>query len=167
MKIKLHSIAILSVLLFFITASSLGQETKEDSAQLSNLEDIPFTLPENWSYHKNPGSLPKAFKGMAGAPPTGEVSVTVWAYEVDSYEELVPLLKRDMISIGGIQDVTMSLGDTLINGVTIQTDKKFKWIAKHFKNNGELRLVAVGTWDHLFEEKQEVIKTIFNSIRKD
>lgn len=162
MKLTIHSIIFL-----LLAQLCMGQDEKEALDQLSNLEDIPFTLPKDWTYQKNPGNLSKGFKGIAGAPPLPEITVTVWGYEVDSFEQFVPLFKRDIKVLGGIDDVSVSLNDTLIDGLTIQNGKRFKWIGKHFKKNGELRMVAVGSAESEYEEKWETIKTIFNSINKD
>lgn len=171
MKFKSTSIAIVCIGLFFLSNLSTAQETekaepKVEVEDLTNLEDIPFTMPENWTYQKNPGTLPKGFKGMAGAPPTPDVTVTVWGYEVDSYIEFAPLFKRDMKQMG-IPDVTITLNDTLINGLTVQNNRRFKWIGKYFKKDGSYRMIAIGAGENIYEDKWPIIRDIFNSIRED
>lgn len=172
MKIKSISISIICFGLFFITKLCSAQETeakeaKKELEQLTNLEDISFTMPENWIYQKNPGSLPVGFTAMAADPTRPYVTVTVWDYEVDTYKELIPLFKRDLKKLGDITEITVTMSDTLINGLTVQSGKKFKWIGKNYKNNGKMRLIAVGALESIYADNWETIKVIFNSIRED
>ena len=171
MKINPIYVLLVMTLLFNKVEICVGQQEKqakpEKLVQLDNLEDISFPLPEDWEFHRNPGTLPEGFIGFAGEMKRPDVTVTVWNYAVASYEEFVSLFKRDLQTFGNISDIRMELTDTLINGITIQNDRKFRWIGKHFRKNGKLRMIAVGSADETYDERYEFLKDIFNSIQEN
>ncbi len=138
--------------------------------KVANLEDIPFELPKNWVYNRITDEMKKTwetpesgFVAIANDPVNVNFSVTVWEYEVDTLEELLPLFKRDMEALG--TTVEYSVENGIIHGTTNQQPlASFRWKGKHINNKGKTIFVAVGSFADIYDDNIDYINTIFNSI---
>ena len=136
-----------------------------DTTAVLSLEDIPFQLPEKWTYLANPVQGIPAFSGIASDPSKGNVSVTVWDYPTQHLDSMIHLFRTDMRSLG--YEINLLYTDTLIHGLSITPETKFKWIGKHFMRNDKMRLIAVGAveTDYAYYEKE--VARIYNTITED
>lgn len=143
-----------------VTNVSAANDTDTESAV--NLEEIPFELPDDWVYANDPIQELEYLKGFASNKAKGNVTVTVWDFPLSTQDSVMLLFKSDMAKIG--REVQITIKDTLIEGLTITPETKFKWIGKTFERKEKICLVAVGATELEFPNNQKMIETIFNSI---
>ena len=149
------------------TSSKLNDSVPVKGA---NLEDIPFSLPKNWVYNRITDEVKKTwenpesgFVAIASDPIDSNFSVTVWEYEADTLEEVLPLFKRDLEALSVSVDFKVENG--IVHGTTRQQPMAdFKWKGKHIKNGDKITFIAVGSFAAIYEDNMEYINTIFNSI---
>ncbi|MFK7812183.1 MAG: hypothetical protein AB8B59_06790 [Maribacter sp.] len=138
---------------------------EDDSMELIDLENIPFKMPLDWVYFKNPiPSLPQII-AQAGNPKEPQTLLGITEYKVNSIEELMTLLIEDQKKINLEHTYTVK-NDTLYT-TTNYGKQVFLGKGIYGKANDKLRLIHVTSSEELFAQNLELINQVLSTVKFD
>ncbi|MEM8999834.1 MAG: hypothetical protein AAGB24_06185 [Bacteroidota bacterium] len=133
--------------------------------QLVQLEDIPFTMPIDWVYHRRPFPFMPSLVGQASNPTEPQTVLSISDYEVDTIEELMSLLIEDQKQLN-LQH-SYRLKDDFILTTTRYGEQIFLGQGLYGKVNNKLRLICITTYKEMYDDRLPLIETILASVTFD
>lgn len=138
---------------------------ENDSMELIDLENIPFKMPLDWVYYKNPiPSLPEII-AQAGNPKEPQTLLAITEYNVNTIEELMTLLIEDQKKISLEHTYTVK-NDTLYT-TTNYGNQVFLGKGIYGKANDKLRLIHITSSQDLFAQNLELINEVLSTVKFD
>lgn len=123
---------------------------------------LSFTIPNGWQTHMKPAPDMPILTAQVIAPDQ-LTTVSVYDVPVSNAQQAMSAIEQYMGNYG-IRTQYQFNGNT-IAGVSQSSSGAFNWVGKALNRNGGIRIVAVGSPDHAYQQKQNEIGNIFNSIR--
>lgn len=123
---------------------------------------LSFSVPQGWQVYSYPyPELPILTANILSA--NQEVSVSVFDVSTSNPQQLLETVRGSLANFG--QQLQYQINGNQVVGVTYSQGNSLNWIGKIVTGQNGLRLVAVGTYDYLYNQNSSTINQVYNSIR--
>lgn len=123
---------------------------------------LSFTIPNGWQTQMKPVPEMPILTAQVISPDQLTV-VSIYDIPVGSAQQAMNTIEQYFSNFGMTSQYQIEGNN--IAGITQSNTGNFNWVGKALNVNGGVRIVAVGSPDHAYEQKLNEIGTIFNSIR--
>lgn len=123
---------------------------------------LSFTIPTGWQTYMKPVPEMPILTAQVMSPDQLTV-VSIYDIPVGNAQQAMSTIDQYFSNYG--MSAQYQLDGNNIAGITQSSTGNFNWVGKALNLNGGIRIVAVGSPDHAYQQKQNEIGTIFNSIR--
>ena len=144
---------------------SLESEEITDTTDIVGLEDIPYTMQEDWVYYKNPSPQLKSLTSLAYEPMKATITAGIWDFEAETFQALMDSLTKDVKSVGADLTYALKENDTIVATTSYSDGGNFKWIGKYYRKDQKMRLIAIGAMEQNYKANLDTIKKVYNSIQ--
>ncbi|MFK7970475.1 MAG: hypothetical protein AB8F95_08915 [Bacteroidia bacterium] len=123
---------------------------------------LSFALPSGWSARRRPyPDMP--IVSLEAISPDMTANAMVYDVAATSVDEAMGVIAQYLSYMGS--EVTYDRNGNSLQGQTFSMNGNYLWKGRATRTNSGIRIVAVGTYDYLFNQKAGTINSIINSIR--
>lgn len=177
MPIKLQYTTLTSLVFIFSLSSSCKEhvtmenqsekiEHIQDSLNLVDLENIPFTMPIDWIYIKSPHPGLPSIVAQAVNPNEPQTLLTIADYEANSIEEFMSKMIKDQKK-EIILDHTYTMNNDIVYTTTRYGEQIFLGKGIFGPSGDKLRFISITSSKELFKDRLSLIDEVLNSVTFD
>ncbi|WP_157957315.1 hypothetical protein [Winogradskyella tangerina] len=123
---------------------------------------LSFTIPSGWSTMMSPVPQMPIVTAQVIAPDQ-MTTVTIYDIPVSNAEQGMATINQYFSGFG--MQMQYQVNGNAVAGQTYSANGTFNWIGKAIRRQGEIRIVAVGAPDYLYNQNSGIINQVYNSIR--
>ncbi len=123
---------------------------------------LSVAVPQGWqTYWKPLNSLPILTAQVVS--PGQDIVVSVFDTQASNTSQAMQIVESQMASVGSY--IQYQINGNQVAGMTSGSGNTLTWVGKTVKGPRGIRFVAVGTYDHLYNQNATIMNQLFNSIR--
>jgi hypothetical protein len=144
------------------SSSSGGNSGGSSSAGRRTAGPLSFALPGGWSARRSP--YPQVpIVSLEAVSPDMTTNAVVYDVPAGSVDEAMSVISGYLMSMGS--EVHYNSNGNYLEGQTYSMNGTYMWKGRAKRTGNGIRIVAVGTYDYLFNQKAGEINAVYNSIR--
>jgi len=125
---------------------------------------LSFTIPQGWQTYSNPSNSAIPIWTAQVVSPNQEVMVSIFDVQASSATQTLQIVESNLANAGSYIQYQIN-GNQVVGMTNSSTGNTLSWVGKTVKGPKGMRLVAVATYDYLYQQNSGVLNQIFNSIR--
>lgn len=144
------------------TLASNNNSGSNNHSVISSSGTLNFQIPSGWQSFNNP--LPNMpIVSLMVVSPDQAANIAVYNVPGNNLQEAMNVISQYMGSMGS--QLQYNINGNTISGRTLSQNDTWLWKAKAMQTNSGIQIVAVGTSQMSYNQKEQILNTIYNSIQ--
>ena len=144
------------------SSSNSGNNNVRPSIRPSKSSALSMNIPKGWQVVQNPSPQMPFITAQVIAPDQ-ITTATIFDVQTNNMQQAMQYIQQNFSYQGMTLDYQVN--GNQISGVTYSDYGIFNWIGKAINGSQGIRIVAIGTADHLYQQNSGIINQVYNTIQ--